>query len=510
MIKNTFDIILRKNDSEIIDTGLIAILDDMQVNTLNIRVMDGLTDIDYAQVDYGTIIFANPCGNVTQGSLVKAADRFTYTIEADGIPHTGSVDASIQLFGLSGEKLAAARFRFDALKDVTASSADNGSQAAYAAKERKRDDLSAILTKDGAKVVFTGDSISFNKYEFSPDWIGENDAYSYYPGMLSWSFMFRDAIHADDPYFRSCEEIDFKTSGAAIKAYNNLPQYCTAFNNRGVTIQSNSPSDYVEFRFKTNPDNGKIVLYYFSYNDNTACSFDVYVNGVMQARGNNYTADTVTWRGFQPLYTEITTGFTAGEEVTVKITNMAAHSGTAAKLFLNAVGTIKRNVYMTGHGGWMVSELLEDIRSRILQYSPDVLLLAIGSNDAYYQTPVDIYKANLESVINQARAIKPKCEIVLFTSSYMTEDKAGAIDAEDYKFYNSALRDLSAEYNCHLIDMVDFFKDFDISLWRYDNVHLNKMGNTMFARYVINRLMPLGDYNPKYINASLYYTDSGC
>jgi hypothetical protein len=194
--------------------------------------------------------------------------------------------------------------------------------------------------------------------------------------------------------------------------------------------------------------------------------------------------------------------------VTIKITNMSPNSGATAKLFLYGVGTVKRTVNMTGRGGWKTSDLLGDIQNRILQYTPDVLFLAIGSNDTYYEVPVATYKANLESIITQTRAANTNAEMVLITSSYMTANQSGAITADFYKPYNKALHELAAKYNCYYIDMIDFFKNYDVSLWRFDTVHLNKLGNTMFANYIIGKLMPTGSYNPKYINSYLSYTSS--
>ena len=65
-----------------------------------------------------------------------------------------------------------------------------------------------ILLKDGARIVITGDSLSYNRYGY--DAHGRKNAFDCGAGLPSWSFSLRDKILSLDPYFKKAEEI--KTS----------------------------------------------------------------------------------------------------------------------------------------------------------------------------------------------------------------------------------------------------------------------------------------------------------
>lgn len=118
MITREFDLTIRVPQQDYIDTGIKLVQNDQNVYILNLRITDGITDIDYNQVDHATIAFAKNDGNVVQGNLVPAGTGYTYKLGTNEIACPGKVVASIQLYGDLDERLTTARFSFEVVQDL--------------------------------------------------------------------------------------------------------------------------------------------------------------------------------------------------------------------------------------------------------------------------------------------------------------------------------------------------------------------------------------------------------
>lgn len=121
MIKREFDLTIRVPQQDYIDTGIKLVQNDQDVYILNLRITDGITDIDYNQVDHATITFALANGAVIQSDperLTVSATGIIYQMGTSEIACPGKVLASIQLFGEDGERLTTARFRFEVVADL--------------------------------------------------------------------------------------------------------------------------------------------------------------------------------------------------------------------------------------------------------------------------------------------------------------------------------------------------------------------------------------------------------
>lgn len=123
MITRNFDLVIRVPQQDYIDTGIDVVQNDQNVYTLNLRITDGITDIDYSQVDSATITFAKQDGHVVQGNLVATGAGFTYELGTNEIACPGKVVASIQLYGEIDERLTTARFSFEVVRDLITPSA---------------------------------------------------------------------------------------------------------------------------------------------------------------------------------------------------------------------------------------------------------------------------------------------------------------------------------------------------------------------------------------------------
>ena len=123
MITRDFDLVIRVPQQDYIDTGIDVVQNDQNVYILNLRITDGIQDIDYEQVDRATITFAKQDGHVVQGNLEPTETGYTYELGTNEIACPGKVVASIQLYGEIDERLTTARFSFEVVRDLITPSA---------------------------------------------------------------------------------------------------------------------------------------------------------------------------------------------------------------------------------------------------------------------------------------------------------------------------------------------------------------------------------------------------
>src|SRR5690606_29007739 len=113
-----FDLTIRVPQQDYNDTGIKLVQNDQNVYYFNIRITDGINDIDYSQVERATITFKKRDGHVVQGNLVPADTGYTYKLGTNEIACPGKVVASIQLYGALDERLTTARFAFEVVQDL--------------------------------------------------------------------------------------------------------------------------------------------------------------------------------------------------------------------------------------------------------------------------------------------------------------------------------------------------------------------------------------------------------
>jgi hypothetical protein len=117
MFLKEHNISVRLPQEKTIDTGIVFVQNDKDVYKLNIRVFDGVYEIDYTEVEEATITFSKADGNVVQGDMQIEADQLTYVLGTNEIAAPGKLIATIQLLG-ANERLTTARFVFNVEKDL--------------------------------------------------------------------------------------------------------------------------------------------------------------------------------------------------------------------------------------------------------------------------------------------------------------------------------------------------------------------------------------------------------
>lgn len=123
MITREFDLVIRVPQQDYINTGIEVVQNDQNVYYFNIRITDGINDIDYSQVERATITFEKRDGHVVQGNLEPTENGYRYMLGTNEIAYPGKVIASIQLYGDLDERLTTAQFAFNVVRDLITPSA---------------------------------------------------------------------------------------------------------------------------------------------------------------------------------------------------------------------------------------------------------------------------------------------------------------------------------------------------------------------------------------------------
>lgn len=143
MILKEYNLSVRLPQERAIDTGISLVQNDKDVYKLNVRIFDGVNEIDYSEVDSATITFLKRDNNVVQGNMTVEADQLSYTLGTNEIACPGKVLVSIQLFG-STERLSTARFVMRVEKDLITEDAVQ-STSEFSILQRVKQDVDDIV-----------------------------------------------------------------------------------------------------------------------------------------------------------------------------------------------------------------------------------------------------------------------------------------------------------------------------------------------------------------------------
>lgn len=364
-------------------------------------------------------------------------------------------------------------------------------------------DLSSRFKCGGMSVVITGDSTSYNRYDF--DNIARANAYDCYPGMLSWSFMLRDAIYRNDDYFKSYEELNITASDGNVVKTNSSSDYAFAFNGIYACLsQPASSNSTFTFEYDISPITSKLVFYFMRNPNQTSCSFDIYVNDTKMSTFDNQSGDSTKWQGFETLIHVVDCSsleLKKGDTVKVDFKNIT-QSTEEKRIYFYGIGSVKNDINLTGKGGEKTKWLLDNIDDRVLKYNPDLVIVSMAANDIFYNVPVDEFEKNYRSIIENIKNQNKKCEIVILTSPLMD-----TFSESDQKCYNDIQLKLAREFNCYYVDLIEVFRNTPISEWRFDNVHFSKEGNTILANYMLNLILTNGTYDKKLVDSYKYFNN---
>ena len=443
------------------------------------------------------------------GALVGIGDASLRQELAIGVAKIGGQNAQ-DIADLRGDLIGSDGADFVSFSDNTPGFATSNVKKELTLVKRMQPgdfDLSWIIQRDGSRVVITGDSLSYNRYDF--DVTPRANAYDCPPGLMSWSFMLRDFIHRADSCFIHADRLDIVNQTGN---WNAATDYTLSFNNRYVTITGSSSSELYFLYNAERSTTNKIILH-CSSNPNTSgdAICDVYysmypytteeLSGVLDARPGSRFA------GFEPFTFEINTGAHSIHPIKVIFKNFKLRDGSPITsgsngFILNAVGTKSTEVNLTGRGGWTANQLLADFHNRVGQYNPDLLIMILGANDRYYGTK-EQYVSGLLGIINSTYSLNPNCKVICLTA--MPSDDEGY--SPDGVRNGSTMRDFLESAKLAVVssgaiwfDNYELFRKIDAGVWRFDNVHLTKFGNKILFDSVVGRF-----FNGAALDQNMHY-----
>jgi len=367
-------------------------------------------------------------------------------------------------------------------------------------KPSSYEDMKKLLVKDGARVVITGDSLSYNRYDFDPE--PRTNAYDCLPGIGSWSFLLRDAIHRQDPWFQHGDELKLICQDARTTILaSQMPPYVFPYQNRNISAVVENGEEEVSFLLDTGnggrPAITQAVLHFGRVPQDHAAQFDIYVDGQYQATVDNGGSGK-KFQGYEP-FTVVLPLAPAESVHRITFTNwrssplLAAARSSGTYIFhLLAVGSRLIDVHLTGQGSRTADWLLENIEERVTFCRPDAVILIIGANDRVYRT-TEQFERDLKRLIAEIRAVNQEAQLLFLSPPYASDDGSG----DKYARYHRILQEVTQQQQCLFFDLIDFFAEVPIADWRYDNVHFTQYGNRLLADALIKRLLPAGILNEK-------------
>lgn len=344
---------------------------------------------------------------------------------------------------------------------------------------RNRMDLTTralLATTDGTRIVITGDSLSYNRYDFETE--ARLNAYDCLPGIRSWSFLLRDAIHRNDRWFQHGDEVSFSHKKSTSRfSLGNRSDYLFPFENRVLTGRIRERDEGLVIRYFHHNETNKAVLHFGRVPGTHSARFDIHVDGTyIRTVDNNGTGRH--YQGLEPFCVELPA--LAGERHEILLANWQSSEGEpltdACTMHLLGIGSKYTPIYLTGQGGRTASWIRDNLHSRVTFCRPHLVILIIGANDRISRT-VEQFARDLRAIVAEIRLVVPDARILLLSPppSSMTSTE---------REYDTCMEDIALASGCYYLDLYALFAPLPVEKWRFDDVHLNRCGNKLLFEAV--------------------------
>lgn len=341
-----------------------------------------------------------------------------------------------------------------------------------------------IIKKHGARIVISGDSLSYNRYSYDPDPRGEASQCG--AGMGSWSFALRDRLITGDSSFVYGDEMEFDCESAiGLDAVSDVP--FTAM--LGGRIKTLFPNGDVSFTLAGNRE--RIVLYFQKRLD-SPCVFDIFADGELKAENVDTAGDASRFAGYELMAVSLP----CNASKSTHTLRFAVKSGE--KLTVVGAGSVYREVILSGVGGKPTPFFIENFDARIGAYKPDLVLLCLGANDRIRVAPA-LMRKDMVQLFTKIYEVNKDAQILLITppasnlldSPY--EDRMPYVALDTCRVYDRAtalaVQDVQKAGFCADVLVVrELFEGLETPIWRVDDIHLTKKGNELLLNAVCERL----------------------
>lgn len=341
-----------------------------------------------------------------------------------------------------------------------------------------------ILDGQGARILISGDSLSYNRYSYDPD--PRDEACRCGAGMGSWSFALRDRLMTSDPAFTYGEEIEFDCESIrGIDNSSDVP-FTAMLDGRIKTLY---PKGDVHFRLKGHGDS---IVLYFQKRFDTGCVFDILVDGKRVAEAVDTTGDVSRFAGYEPM--AVCLPCDANKEW--HSICLSVRSGE--RLTVVGAGSLYREVIMSGVGGKDTQYFIQNFDERIGAYQPDLVLLCLSANDRIRVAPA-VMRRDMVQLFSKIFEIAPRSRVLLIAPPASNlpdspnEDRMPYVGVDTCRVYDRtaalAVKDLQKQgFDTDILFSRDIFEGLEITRWRADDIHMTKEGNELLLRAVCERL----------------------
>jgi lysophospholipase L1-like esterase len=142
-----------------------------------------------------------------------------------------------------------------------------------------------------------------------------------------------------------------------------------------------------------------------------------------------------------------------------------------------------------GHWGWRADELLRDLPTWLRGYTPDIVLMHVGSNDAFQSNSTDSTVSELKAIIAALRADNPSVVVLLAKLIPATDSGRNQRVNELNARIPGIVSELSTQASPLIL--VDQNSGFSANSDTYDGVHPNEAGEQKMANRWREALLPL-------------------
>jgi lysophospholipase L1-like esterase len=200
--------------------------------------------------------------------------------------------------------------------------------------------------------------------------------------------------------------------------------------------------------------------------------------------------------GISAISAQVSAGPQAGQKVAFlgdSITQFGEGPGGYVRLVASALHDNGRDIIIVpaGVSGNTSRDMLARLERDVLSKKPDWMTLSCGVNDVWHGAngvPLDQYKSNITSIVDQATAAGIK--VCILTATMITEDPGNAFN-QKLAPYNDFLRELAKQRHLPLADL-NAGMHAELAQMRagtpppgnlltVDGVHMNGLGNEMMA-----------------------------
>jgi hypothetical protein len=150
-----------------------------------------------------------------------------------------------------------------------------------------------------------------------------------------------------------------------------------------------------------------------------------------------------------------------------------------------------------GHSGYKTEDLATNMETLLINYTPDIVLLYIGTNDVLQQVDMDDRMRNIGKIVNMLRVKNPNVKILLAqiapTGDKFRNENSGLVE------FNTKLLTYAntASSTASPIVIVDMYTAWSTEIFTQgDGIHPNNEGELQLAQRWANALISTGMISP--------------